>query len=432
MRNILGLILVTGIAVTIALWAAEIPGHISGTVAGITIETSPAIALAALSVVVLIAYGAFRVVAFVLSLPRRLGARRQRGRRSAGDEAVTRTLLALASGDPAAARHQSARARQLLGDTPQTLLHAAESARLAGKPDEATVIYSIMAERKDAGFLGLRGLFRQAVAREDWERASKLAGEAEALNPGGLWLRTERTQLAVRTGNWAQALALAAPDGPKSVYAVAAARAEKDSDRAMSLARRAWKHSPAFVPAILTYAALLRAAGKEPKALAVLRDSWKLTPHPDLAALALEKLSDPTARATAAASLVHLNPEHNESHMLLARLNLETGDLPEARRHAEAARKAGLNERRLWLLLADLEKREHGDTAAGRDALMHAANADSDPGWRCEACGTGHVAWLPVCQTCHTPGRVGWGVAAASSVPWARMLAPDAAGDVVI
>jgi len=107
--------------------------------------------------------------------------------------------------------------------------------------------------------------------------------------------------------------------------------------------------------------------------------------------------------------------DHPESHFLLARLCLEAGLTGEARRHAEAARRAGLNQRRLWLLLADLEAEERGDSEAGRaaqhDALRQAAIAEPDPGWRCDACGTAQPHWSAACPACHTPGRMQWGSA---------------------
>jgi HemY protein len=84
----------------------------------------------------------------------------------------------------------------------------------------------------------------------------------------------------------------------------------------------------------------------------------------------------------------------------------------EARRHAEAARDAGLNQRRLWLLLADIEEADHGDSEAGRlaqrDALRRAASADPDPTWRCTVCHTQQPVWHPACPACATAGGLRW------------------------
>jgi len=351
----------------------------------------------------------------VIGLPGRIGAWRARRRRTAGEAAVTRTLVAIAAGDAHAARSEATRSRRLLGDTAQTLLHAAEAARLAGHDEEAAELFRMLSLRKDAGFLGLRGLFRQAMARQDWPEATRLARAAEAIRPGAMWLRAERSELAVRTGNWTQALALAGPGTPSAAFAVAALEAEPDADRAMRMARRAWKDNRDFTPAAVAYAARLQKAGKIVKALDVLRTAWKTAPHPDLATQALVPVTHPELRLKEGMRLVAPNPAHSESHFLLARLALEAGLLEEAREHAEKARAAGMNQQRLWLVFADVEAGMHGDTEAGRlaqrDALRQATVAEADPGWRCDACGTGFPHWLPACPACHTPGRISWGLA---------------------
>jgi HemY protein len=147
----------------------------------------------------------------------------------------------------------------------------------------------------------------------------------------------------------------------------------------------------------------------------VLRTAWKTAPHPDLAAQALVAVSEPSMRLREAARLVAQNPGHPESHFLLARLAQEAKLPEQALVHAEAARDAGMNQQRLWLLLADLAVELEGDSEVGRlaqrDALRHAALSQGDPGWRCDACGTAHTGWMPACPACHTAGRISWGIA---------------------
>jgi HemY protein len=125
--------------------------------------------------------------------------------------------------------------------------------------------------------------------------------------------------------------------------------------------------------------------------------------------------------------LTAANPERAESRLLLARTALEAGLTGEARRQAEAVRTAGLNQRRLWLLLAQIEEEEGGDTEARRlaqrDALRHAASADPDPGWRCLSCHAPQVAWHPACPVCATPGSMAWGTDGARTLTTVPALA---------
>ena len=412
MRRVL-LFLLAGVVVLAAAWLlAGLPGRITVTLGDTTIEAGTPVVTLGLLLLFLLLYALFRLFGVLLRLPRRTGYWRNARHRRLGDVAVTRALLALAAGEKAGARREAQRARRMLGDTPQTLLLAAEAGRLAGRDDEAEAAFRRLAERPDAAFLGYRGLLRQAMAREDWTEAAALARQAEAVQPGAAWLRHERARLAVRTGRWAEALELADTDVPRAALAAAAAEVEPDPARALKLARQAWKDDPSLAPATLAYATKLRSEGRESRAQAAIRHSWTLAPHPDLAAFALAPVSDKLARVQAVQRLTEANPDHVESRLLLARAALDAGLTGEARHQAEAALDAGVNQRRLWLLLVEIEEAEHGDTEAGRqaqrDALRHAAMAGADPEWCCTICHVSAAVWRPACPSCGAPGGVRW------------------------
>jgi len=414
MRAVLTFLIAAAVVIGAAWWVAGLPGAVNAQVGDIAVSLPTPVALLAAVVAFVVLYLLVRFLVMLLRLPgrsRRLRAARDRRR---GETAVTRTLLALAGGDSAAARREATRSRSLLGDTPQTLLLAAYAGRQAGQEEEAEQAFRTLADRKDAAFLGLRGLMQQAMARGDWDTANQIARQAEDANPGAPWLRAERARLAIRAGSWKEALVLSGPGDSIVTLGTAAAGAETDPSEGTRLAKRAWQADPTFVPAALAYAKRLREAGKESRAQEVLRTSWGRTPHPELADAALALLTDAAARVKRAEALVSVAPRYGESHLLLARVKLAAGQTDEARRHAEAAREAGLTERRVWLLLAEIAER-NGDAAGQADALHHAASADADSAWRCGHCGTMHVAWMPVCTVCGTMGQIAWGNTPASS-----------------
>lgn len=420
MPFILGFLALAIGAVALAWWLSGLPGEVTVALSGYTVQFATPLALTALVLLVLLLMALIWFVFWLFRTPRRIGGWRARRQRAGGDAAVTRTLLALAAGEPQDSRRQAAMARRQLGDTPQTLLLAAEAARLSGDDSRAARLYQKLAGG-EAALLGLRGLFRQAMAREDWAEAAALAARAERVHPGGIWLREERGQLAARTGDWHLALQLAPPDAPRAAFAVAAAEAEASPDEGLRRARQAWKEYSVFTPAALAYATRLRAAGKEGRAQDVLREAWGKQPQPDLATLALAQTTDPMGRIKVGGRLVSGRPDDPESHFLLASLNLQAGLTAEARRHADRALAGGLDQRRLWLLLADLEAEERGETDAGRlaqrDALRRAANAWPDPQWRCESCGSVQAHWQPSCPACHTAGRIRWTATASAVLP---------------
>jgi HemY protein len=407
------LFLLAGCAIVAVAWLlAGISGHVVVSIGAYTIETSTPVAILILLALLVVTIALLRLLGGLLAIPGAGADWRRRHRLALGQSAVTRVLVALAAGEQGAARKEARRARNLLGDSPQTLLLVAEAGRLGGREDEAEEAFRALTKQKEARFLGLRGLLRQAVDRRDWPEALVIAKQAEAAHPGTVWLRQQRAELALQTENWAEALELIGPDPRRPTYYIAAADAEADPARALSFAKQAWKQDPSFTPASLAYATRLRTSGHEKRAQACILDSWKRAPHPDLAAFALAPEEDKLARARAAKRLVVTNPTHPESRILLAQVALDAGLTGEARHQIEAAQAEGLHQRRLCLLLAEIEEQENGNTEAGRlaqrEALRRAAVAEPDPHWQCTNCHTDHAAWHPKCDTCAGVGTLQW------------------------
>jgi len=412
MRRVVGILLACLIPVALAWWLALLPGRVSASFGDISFDASLPVVALLLLVLYVIVHVVLRLIAGLIGVPAQFRAIRAARHRTQGDAALTRGLLALAAGEGADARRHVGKARKLLGDTPHTLLLAAEAGHKSARPEEATAAFQRLADHPEAAFLGIRGLMQQAIARQDWPEAAALAKRAEAARPGTGWLREERYRLALQTRDWREALTLAPPDAPRATLAAAAAQAEPDSAKALRLAKEAVEADPTLPAAALTYATQLRTAGKERRAMATLRAAWTANPQPDIATLALAPVTDPLARYKAAASFALANPGHIESEVLLAQTALAANLTGEARRHAEAAQ-ALSNQRRVGLLLADIAEAE-GDATTARTALR--AAAAPDPAWRCGQCGGLHGAWAPVCSSCGTTGRIAWSEQPASPV----------------
>jgi len=408
MRRGIAFIAAAAILIAVAWWVSELRGLVSITIGDTTFEARAPVAIGCFVVLVIVIYVLIRLLVLLLTAPRWMGQWRRRQRRLSGDRAITRTLLALASGDNTDARRAARRARRLLGDTPQTLLLTAEAARARGDEAEAEGAYRTLTEREEAPFLGYRGLLRQSMERKDWVAASRYARLAEAAHPGAAWLRGERRQLAVLTGNWTDALALTDAETPKAALATAAANAEPDPQVARRLAKQAWTEAPGSPAAALAYARRLRETGHERRAQSVIRRAWAASPQPDLAGFALSRTAAGEPRVQAVRRLIAANPDHVESRLLLARTLLDAGQAAEAKQQIDAVREAGTNQRRVWALTADIDEALGNETGA-REALRHVSQAEPDPEWFCENCGAPSLGWAAVCPTCGEMGRIAWG-----------------------
>jgi HemY protein len=212
--------------------------------------------------------------------------------------------------------------------------------------------------------------------------------------------------------DWREALALAPAGAQQAPLALAAAMQEADAGRAAELERLAFQTDPAFTPAALAHAKRLREGGSQRRARQVLEEAWKARPHPDLAALYLEGEADPLARVRAAEQLVHGQPKHPESRLLIGRLATQAALTGRARQELEMLAASGEADRRAFLALSDLEEFEGWDMSESRAAqarwLRRAAEAAPEPRWRCGACGAEHGGWAPACPACDATGMIAW------------------------
>ncbi|MDP7642860.1 MAG: heme biosynthesis HemY N-terminal domain-containing protein [Alphaproteobacteria bacterium] len=422
-RVVIFFVVVAALA-AVAVWIADEPGRVVIAWGDWQLETSPA-ALAA-AAAIFAAFGAllFQLARWLWLGPRAIARARQSRRQRRGYLALTQGLVSAAAGDPRGARRLARRANLLLGEPPLTLLLSAQAAQLEGEDELAKAYFEAMLERPETEFLGLRGLLVQAHKAGDNRAALALAERAFALRPHTPWVLTTLLELQSHAGQWTEALttlrvalrqkALEGEAGQQReagllLEQARAARAAGDGREAAKLAERALDAAPQFIAAILFAAGQSLALGRRSQAERIIARAWADTPHPVLAQYfnEIHSRDDALARAKHFENLTGRNPEHPESHLLLALSALESKLWGAARNHLQAALKerpsAGIYRR-----LAQLEEAEHDNSEAARRWLMAASEARPDPLWVCAECGAPESDWSLACTSCGALDRMQW------------------------
>ncbi len=240
MRRVLVFLLATAVLVAFAWWLADLPGTVGASVGSVAISLPTSWAALGLLVLLAVVYVLVRLLVMIVRLPARTRRLRAERARKPGADAVTRTLLALAGGDPDTARAAGQAEPGLAGR------HAADPAagrlcRPPGRPAERRTRHSTCwrparTPRSSACAACMQG----AVARGDWDAATALARQAEEVNPDAPWLRAERERLAIRAGSWKEALDWPAR-APGRRPRHRRGRAEADAGQARRLAQQAWR-----------------------------------------------------------------------------------------------------------------------------------------------------------------------------------------------
>lgn len=435
MRRTLSLMLVAAVAMLVVAWLAGAPGSASVEFAGWRLDTSfggLAVLVAAIGFALILLDRVWRAT---LGTPKRFADWRQARRTRKGYEAVTRGLVAIASGDASEARRQARSAQGKLGAAPVVQLLSAQAAQLAGDEADANKYLEAMRASPETEFAALRGLVGAAIKRGETDEALALARRARELRPDATWVSAALVELETKSGAWAQAgetliqarrhklLEPAVADGQAAAALHAHARALSaagDLRSAIAAAERAWRLAPDRPEVAATLATLYARDARARAAGNLVEKEWARHPHPDL--LAAYRLARPVANALQwvkqVERLAKLAPLHRETHIALAEAALAADLWGEAKRHAQAALAAegavegvpnapapSLGLCRLMQRIAEAQ----GDDAEGaRHWLTRAADANPDPAWTCEACGQPHETWLALCTHCGAFDRMEW------------------------
>lgn len=391
-----------------AAWVADQTGDVVLSWGGWHVETSMPVFVLLLGLIVLAAMMAWATLREIWRMPERVR-RKQRERRLAkGRHAVTQGLLAIGHGDSAAARRQAALARKFAPNDPLALLLHAQSAQLDGDRAGAHRSFSAMAKRGDTRLLGLRGLFVEAQRSDDPVTAVEIAEEALKLSPGSTWASHALLGFRCAQGDWNGALALldsnlASGLLDKPAYrrqrgVLLTARAleleQRDRDLSRTSIAEAVKLAPTLVPAAVLAAKFQSEANQIRRAMKILETAWLAQPHPDLAdAYAHVKPGDSARQRLARVeTLAAKAPGHIEGVLAVARAALDASEFGRARE--VLAPFVDAPTQRVAMLMAELERLEHGDSGRARAWTLRAVRAAHDPVWTAD----GYVSdrWRPV------------------------------------
>ena len=369
-------------------------------------------------IALLLALGALAIVLFELArilvrLPANWRMSRSRRQQLRGFEELTQGLMAAAAGDLTAARNHHRQAERYLPENGSLLLLQAQTAQLEGKEEVAHLKFRQMLDRRDAEFVGLRGLLGQAMKSGDHDEALTLARRAYRRSPTTPWVLTTLLELLGRAGKWEEALPLIDEMQAQKLLTDAQARHKKavinhmiatrlrDEDHprdALTHARRAAKAAPAFAPGVAQAAELALQDGRRRLAVQLLEEAWRVEPHPEIARvyLQLDPNESPSQRQKRVDTrLAPLSRSHPETLVVQAETAMQAGDWDTARRRLEAALDAAPTAR-IYRLLADLERQARGDGAKAQEWLARATDAAPDHAWVCEDTGEVLPAWQPV------------------------------------
>jgi HemY protein len=391
-----------------ASWVADQPGEVLISWSGGQAHPSLPTFVLLVGIVIVAAIVAWTILLILWRLPERLRRNRRERRRARGRNAITQGLLAIGHGDSSAARQHADVARRHAADDPLALLLHAQSAQLDGDRVGARKAFHAMAERPETRLLGLRGLFIEAQRADDPVAAVGIAEEALKLSPASTWASQAVLGFRCAKGDWNGALAildnnLASGLIDKPAYrrqrgVLLTARALEletvDRDLSRESVMEAIKLAPTLVPAAVLASKYQSEAHQVRRSMRIVEAAWLAHPHPDLAdAYAHVKLGDSARqRLVRVETLAAKAPGHLEGALAVARAAIDAVEFARARE--ALAPFVAAPTQRVAMLMAEIERTEHGDSGRARTWTLRAVRALHDPVWTAD----GYVSdrWRPV------------------------------------
>lgn len=387
---LLGIVFIAG-AITVL---SSLDSRITGEAFGQRFDGPSGIILGAAFMVLLFAIYLTHKIKDIMALPAKLRVRDAQTHQSRGIAALTRGLEAVAVGDADDATHHARVARRHLHDIALTRLLTAQAAQLSGDHAEAGKSFSAMLEAPETEFLGLRGLYAQAMAAEETQKARQYAERAFRLRPNADWAFQSVFELGLERGAWGETrAALASARKNKLISGEKADRANAalltadayassqggDTKTALHDLDAALKVAPGLTPASILAAILYADAGKRGKSAKILEAAFGLVAHPAIIKAYDRLYKDETTekRAKRLRALADLNVGAPEAALLQARAATLAEDWPAAIETLEPLLSAGPNAAAFSLMAKAIAGRDGEE--AGRVWLEHAAAAPRDP-----------------------------------------------------
>jgi HemY protein len=433
-RLVLFLLGVAAVAVGLN-WLADRPGSIVIEWQGFIAETSLLGALVILAAAMGAVVAVWALLRRLWSSPAALGRVLRRRRQKRGFDALASGIIAVEAGDRALASRFATQARKALPNEPLTHLLRAQTAQLTGDKATARRIFEAMLASPDTEPLGLRGLFLEAQRDGEQAAARQFAARAIALNPRLAWPLEALFELQCRAADWAGALdTLAIAERQRLVPKLVASRRravlltaqaqaaeEGAAPKALQFALEAHRLAPDLVPAAAIAGRILAAQGNTPRAARVLLRTWRLHPHPELAAAYSHARpgDSPRDRLNRMRQLGRLVPNDTEGPIAVAVAAIDAREWEEARRVL-----APIAERRptqrVCTLMARIEAEQYGDAGRVREWLARAVAAPRDAAWTADGVASDH--WAPVSPVTGSLDAFRWRIPADRSASQANEL----------
>ncbi|MFQ3361224.1 MAG: heme biosynthesis HemY N-terminal domain-containing protein [Alphaproteobacteria bacterium] len=399
MSKIISFLLVVLFGAFLISWMSDYPGFVLLNWGNYEITVSLLILFLGLFAFAIFIILAWVSINWIFNIPRCIKNYYSKKNYKKGEDALSRGMISVAAGNFIDTDEQIKKVDKYIKDkeNPFVLILKAQNATLKEDRISLKNIFENMTEYEDTKILGMRGLFSLLKNEEDIQKTRDLLTSAIEYKKDEPWVLEAILDFDILDRNWGAAqktiemqlknkiINKKIANRKKAVLMTAEAQTleENDVEASLKIAIEANKLEPDLIISSSIAARIYSDKGQYSKADRIIERSWKIHPHPDLSIIYSYIIPgiSPKERLSRIENLIKKSPKGNiESAISLANAAIQSLDI-------EKARKALIPyidndiEKRVCVLMSEIEAIDSGDQGKIREWLVRGLNAMSDPVW---------------------------------------------------
>ena len=429
MIRILFIFIILTLTGFITIWLKKNPGNIAIEWQGWLLETSVPIIIALTLFLFFLVIVCYFLIKKIISIPQSVQNRYKKNKKSKADTAIIKAFSAKYMGEIELAESYSKQAK-FLNNTPLKLLLDSEINNYYGNDSKDLEHLNNMLEHPETLLVSVKKLTTTHIKNREIKDALKIISMSPKSKNTPKWFFYTALQLNILEKNWEKInisikninkytntnnTSLKLIKSRIFLYKAMEEYNNKNNDIEFQDINTSLKFDPSFAPAIVLKAKLLYKNDKK-LGLDYIKNSWKKHSHPEIANFLISIFDNKPKQKllSIVKSLTKLNNDSYNNNYTLAKVALLLEAWPIARQALNIIPEKNWT-KTIYLMMADLEKKEHGDNNKFNFWYDKAQNAILDFSWGCTSCSYIPDQWKLICPKCSSLDSIQWQQFATSS-----------------
>ena len=417
MLKIISLFFILTITGFITIWIKNDPGIIAIEWQGWLIETSVAIIICSSLLLFISIVIIYIFLKKIFSIPKNIQNNYKINKTDKANKTIIQALSAKNMGELELAEKLSQKAKYL-NNSPLKLLLDSEINNYKNNNEVYIKDLNNMLNYPETLLLGIKKLSNFYLYKGERSKAMKIISKAPLSKNTPNWFYVTSLKLNILEKNWdnifksiknMEKYSKINKSNIKLLKSrVYLYQAIESNSKDLKYINESLKFDPSFAPAIIYKAKLLYAKSNS-LGFNYIKKSWKKYSHPDIANFITElyKTKPKNELLKAIKTLNKLNNNTFINNITLARAAISIGSWNVARQSLkDIAEKDWTKD--IYIMMADLEKKEHGNINKSNQWIKKAENANLDFVWGCTSCTYISLAWSLICPKCDNIDTIKW------------------------